>query len=101
MMRLIKSVFIFVVLMAFANSGVAQVSAILSGRIDDATGGPIADATITVKKLETGVTRAVTTDDTGNFRVFSLPVGSYEVRAEKPGFQSVMRKPVNLAVGQE
>src|ERR1700741_286724 len=31
----------------------------------------------------------------------SLPVGSQEVRAEKPGFRAAVRTGINLAVGQE
>src|SRR5437870_2179605 len=101
MIRGIKLAFIFWVFLADTNVGVAQVAGILSGRVDDATGGAVAGATITVRSRETGSTRVVNTDETGNFRVFFLPVGSYEVRAEKPGFQSVVRTSVNLAVGQE
>ncbi len=41
------------------------------------------------------------TDDTGNFRAMSLPVGPYQVRAEKTGFKTQVRTGVNLAVGQE
>ncbi|PYR99825.1 MAG: hypothetical protein DMG12_19635 [Acidobacteria bacterium] len=54
-----------------------------------------------MKSLETGATRAVTTDETGDFRVLSLPVGLQEVRAEKAGFKSTVRTGINLAVGQE
>ncbi len=101
MIKVIRLAFILCVLSAVAETGMAQVAATLSGRVEDATGAVVVAATISVKSLETGSTRTVATDDTGNFRVFALPVGSYEVRADKPGFQSVIRTPVNLAVGQE
>ena len=54
-----------------------------------------------VKSLETGATRAVVTDDAGNFRAMSLPIGAYQVRAEKAGFKTQVRNGVNLVVGQE
>src|ERR1041385_6883575 len=101
MIRLVRQAFIFCVLVGIAGTASAQVAATLSGRVDDATGAVVADATITVKNIETGSTRVVNTNETGNFSVFSLPVGAYEVRADKAGFQSVVRTPVNLAVGQE
>ena len=56
---------------------------------------------VTVRNLETGATRAVVSDDSGDFRALSLPIGPYQVRAEKPGFKTQIRKGVNLAVGQE
>jgi len=81
--------------------GWTQVNATISGRVEDATGAAVGGATVTVKSLETGATRAVTTDETGDFRVLSLPVGLQEVRAEKAGFKSTVRTGINLAVGQE
>src|SRR6266699_1407670 len=81
--------------------GWTQVNATISGRVEDATGAAVGGATVTVKSLETGATRAVTTDETGDFRVLSLPVGLQEVRAEKAGFKSTVRTGINLAVWQE
>src|SRR2546426_7343256 len=81
--------------------GWTQVNATISGRVEDATGAAIGGATVTVKSLETGATRTVTTDETGNFRVLSLPIGSQEVRAERQGFKSAVTRGVNLVVGQE
>ena len=81
--------------------GWTQVNATISGRVEDATGAAVGGATVNVKSLETGATRAVTTDETGDFRVLSLPVGLQEVRAEKAGFKSTVRTGINLAVGQE
>ena len=54
-----------------------------------------------MKSQETGATRVVTTDDAGNYRVLSLPLGPQEVKAEKKGFKAVVRTGINLAVGQE
>jgi hypothetical protein len=81
--------------------GWAQVNATISGKIEDATGAAVGGATVTVKSLETGATRTVTTDETGNYRVLSLPVGPQEVRAEKPGFRAAVRTGINLVIGQE
>jgi hypothetical protein len=78
----------------------AQVSAEISGRIEDPSGAAISGATVTVKSLETGATKAVTSDNTGNFEVLNLPVGPQEVRAEKEGFKSTVRTGINLEVGQ-
>ena len=78
-----------------------QVAASISGKVEDASGAAISGATVTVKSLETGATRVVTTDDAGNFRVLSLPLGPQEVKAEKKGFKAAVRTGINLEVGQE
>src|SRR5262245_36416225 len=88
-------------LLASEGSGWAQVTGAISGRVEDATGAAIGATTITVKTLETGATRSVITDDSGNFRVVSLAIGPQEVKAEKPGFKTAVRLGINLAVGQE
>ena len=89
------------VLVVSPEWGWAQVTATVSGKVEDASGAAVGGATVTVKSIETGAARTVTTDETGNYRVLSLPVGSQEVRAEKPGFQSAVRTGINLVVGQE
>src|SRR4029077_20802112 len=82
-------------------TGRAQVTASITGNVEDAAGAVVREATITVKSQETGATRAVTTDDLGNYRVLSLPLGPQELKAEKQGFKSVVRTGVRLEVGQE
>jgi hypothetical protein len=77
----------------------AQVTASISGNVQDATGGVINGATVTVKNVETGAVRVVSTDESGNYRAVSLPLGLQEVKAEKAGFQSALRTGVNLDVG--
>src|SRR5215831_1777025 len=79
----------------------AQVTASISGKVEDSSGGAVGGATVTVKSVETGATRTLMTDETGNFRALSLPVGTQEVRAEKAGFKSAVRTGINLVVGQE
>src|SRR5690348_13091478 len=81
--------------------GWTQVTANVSGRVEDASGGAVGGATVTVKSIETGATRTVTTEETGSYRVLSVPVGTQEVRAEKAGFKSAVRTGINLAVAQE
>jgi hypothetical protein len=83
-----------------AMPAVAQVSAEISGVVEDTSGAGLGGATVTVKNLETGVTKTVTTNDSGDFDVLSLAVGPQEVRAEKQGFKAAVRTGVNLQVGQ-
>ncbi|PWU02754.1 MAG: TonB-dependent receptor [Terriglobia bacterium] len=79
----------------------AQVAASISGKVEDATGGPVRGATVTVKNAETGATRSVVSDDMGNYHALSLPVGQHEVRAEMNGFKAALRTGINLTVGQQ
>ena len=42
-----------------------------------------------MKSLETGASRTVSTDESGDYTVLGLPLGPQEVKAEKPGFKTV------------
>ncbi len=56
---------------------------------------------VTVTSVETGATRATTTDSAGHYAILSLPLGPQEVKAEKAGFKAVVRTGIDLVVGQE
>jgi Carboxypeptidase regulatory-like domain/TonB-dependent Receptor Plug Domain len=79
----------------------AQVAAAISGHVEDPSSVGVGGATVTVKNLETGEVRTVTTDATGNFRVLSLALGLHEVKIEKTGFKAAVRTGINLEVGQD
>src|SRR3989442_7272299 len=78
-----------------------QVSASVSGRVEDSSGAALPGATVTVTSLETGASRSLRTDEAGTYRVLSLPGGRYEVKAEAAGFKSGLPTRVNLAVWEK
>jgi len=96
-----KQLRLLVVLMAGCGSANAQVTAAISGKVEDATGTGVDGAAITVKTVETGAVRTGTTDAAGNYIVLSLPLGAQEVKVEKTGFKSALRTGINLTVGED
>ena len=99
--RSIANLLLILALLSVPFGVFAQVTASISGKIEDASGSGIAGATVTLKNLETGATRTLATSDAGGFQAMSLPIGPYQVRAEKTGFKTQLRTGVILAVGQE
>jgi Carboxypeptidase regulatory-like domain len=79
----------------------AQVSASLSGLITDPSGASVSSASVTAKNADTGLFRTVSTDQSGRYRFFALPVGPYEVRVRKEGFAEGIRAGIRLVVGQD
>src|SRR5712691_9918805 len=76
-------------------------TATITGTVKDASGAVLPAVLVTAKHLETGLTRTDEADASGNFSIPSLPVGPYEVTAEKMGFRREVRRGIDLAVGQE
>src|SRR5713101_4816433 len=98
----IQGLFLAVILaVGIAGPAPAQVTATISGRVEDPSGAAVPQATVTVTSLETGAGRTVATDAAGTYRVLSLPVGQYEVKAEAAGFKAALQTGISLAVGQE
>lgn len=99
--RLLRGLLAVLLLLSCAHVAWAQMSAAISGKVEDASGAAVSGATVTAKDVETGATRIVTTDATGNYRVLSLPIGLHELRVEKEGFQTAVRTGIKLVVGEE
>ena len=82
----------FAVLLGIAAGSVLlhaqEFRATLTGRVLDSTGGPIPNAKVSVKNTGTGETRAIITDEGGNYLVPLLNPAVYSVKAEAVGFQT-------------
>src|SRR5437867_4375321 len=78
-----------------------NLSAAIYGFVHDTTGAVIQGTTVTAKHTETGLTRTVQTNEEGGYTMQQLPVGSYEITAEKPGFRQQVRSGITLVVAQE
>jgi hypothetical protein len=86
---------------AISIFGQAQASAAdLSGTVVDPNGAVVAGATVTAKNLATGISRTVTANDAGEYKLIGLPPGEYEVTSEGTGFKKTVISPVKLTVGQ-
>lgn len=84
------------------QSAAAQLpTATIFGTVKDATGGMVPGTTITATNMETGRSRSGVTAEDGSYKFSALPVGTYEVRAERPGFEAAVQKDLKLNVGQD
>src|SRR5689334_19906230 len=71
------------------------------GTVTDPTGALVTGAKVTVRNMNTGLERSVTTDDAGNYTVAELPIGPYELRVEQTGFVASVVSNVMVEVASE
>lgn len=71
------------------------------GTISDQTGSAVVGAKVTITDVERRTPRVLTTDQAGAYNAPSLLPGTYTLRAEYSGFQSVERPNIVLEVGRE
>src|SRR5437773_550937 len=91
-------VLLFLCLIAGMSYG--QGGASVQGTISDATGAVLPGASVNVKNSGTGSSVELATDERGRYLAPVLQPGEYEIQASLPGFQTVSRRGIRLAVGQ-
>jgi len=77
-----------------------DVTATITGTVTDQQGAPIVGAGVTAKSVERGTVFKDVSNEAGIFRITNLPVGNYEVRVEKDGFQSSLYPAFSLSLNQ-
>lgn len=90
------------ILLLFASvAGFAQTTGSLSGTVQDPNGAPVAGASVTVKKMDTGEQRNVTTNERGAFSFDIVNPGVYMVTVETKGFKKSVANDVIVSVSKE
>src|SRR5438128_1065683 len=64
----------------------------ISGVVRDSSGAVIPGVMVTAKHIDSGLTRTVTSNETGGYTFQLLPVGAYEITTELPGFKQGVRR---------
>jgi len=75
---------------AFPTVWSQEVTAALTGTILDPTGASIAGAKVSAKDTERGTVYAVQSNGIGVFHLPRIPVGTYDLTVEAPGFQTAV-----------
>ena len=74
------------------------VTASIVGTISDATGAVLPGVTVVATNEGTGLRREVFSNESGNYTIPLLPVGTYSVATELPGFRTEIRTGITLNV---
>ncbi len=89
-------------ILAFPPLAAAQMTrGAISGTVRDVSGAIVPGATVTVTNVDTNATRSVVTDAQGFYRVPALEPGTYTVRTELSGFQTVENRELRLVAAGE
>jgi hypothetical protein len=80
-----------------SHSGLAQQTlGSLNGTVLDPTGAAVPDATITATNASINFTQTTTSQRTGFFQIFNLPIGTYSVKISHAGFETTALKGIVL-----
>ena len=84
----------------FCVAACAQTTGAITGTIEDATRHVLAGVKLSVRHLDTGMSRTTQTSADGRYLIPAAAPGEYEIRAEMPGFRPYMRKGLQVTIGQ-
>ena len=76
-----------------------SITASLQGRVSDSSGAVLTNASVKATNTETGLSRSTTSDSAGEYKIASLPVGSYKVEVKAASFRPQSRA-IALSIGQ-
>jgi len=71
----------------------------LTGSIHDATGAAVANASVTVTNVNTGIVVKTAANGSGDYNLPSLRIGVYNIEASAPGFAASAAKNITISVG--
>ncbi|HEY3443367.1 MAG TPA: TonB-dependent receptor [Paludibaculum sp.] len=74
-------------------------NASITGLVTDASSAAVPNATVTVTNSGTGVSRSVTTNDSGAYTIAPLIPGTYELKVGNSGFKTKVQSNVLLETG--
>jgi Carboxypeptidase regulatory-like domain/TonB dependent receptor len=77
-----------------------EVTATITGTVVDPTRAVIVGAALVARDIERGTVYSVRTNSVGVFDLTRVPVGTYELKVEAPGFQSVFYPSLTLLLNQ-
>ena len=91
--------------LALANSSHLDAQAVGGGQIQgvvaDANGGVVPGAQVEASQTESGLKRVVTSGPDGGYNLPNLPVGPYQIRVTKEGFEAYVQSGVVIQVGND
>jgi Carboxypeptidase regulatory-like domain len=97
---LVSSLLLFSILL-FPTCLLAQDTASITGTVKDVTGASVPNAEVVVSSQERGIKRTTTTNDSGDYLVAGLPIGSVNLTVVAAGFKKYEVDGIVLRVGEK
>src|SRR5262245_5267949 len=98
---LLNAFVIFTIVFLLPAGAAAQTGAgSLTGIVADQSGAAVPGATVTATNQATNVNYNAVSNETGNYTITSVPVGTYILKAELSGFKTATTQPIDVEAKQ-
>ena len=99
--QIVALISILALCLIWTSAAAQTTNATLSGVVRDSSGALVPQVKVTLRNTSKGISRATSTDGEGNYSFSSVEPGTYEIRAERGGFNTEVKSGVIVAVGGE
>ena len=86
-------------LLAYAATAQAQQTGQIFGKVTDASGAVLPGVTVTASSPVLLQPLTATSSETGSYQFPNIPIGTYSVKFELPGFRTVVRDNIRVEIG--
>jgi len=80
--------------------GQAGTQGSMVGKVSDVSGATVANGSVEVTNIDTGLKQAATSDNSGNFEILAVPIGHYKIKVTSPGFKVWNVDRIDITVGE-
>ena len=84
---------------AFSQS--QSINGTIRGQLTDGSGAPVPGASVTIRNVDTGYTRQLTTDNEGRYIAPNLPIGTYSLQAASASFAPLTQNGIHVGAGTD
>jgi len=98
--RRLAWLFLCVCLASTAPAIAQSTTGTIQGTVRDNQGGIIPGATVTLRNIDTNISRDTVTAEEGQWRFGNIPVGNYDLNIELTGFSKYIRTGLTLSLNQ-
>jgi outer membrane receptor protein involved in Fe transport len=91
---------LFTVFFSASNASAQSTGGRIRGTVTDASGGAVVGAKVTLVNEGTNIAREAQTSSSGEYLFLEVPVGTYEVDVNQPGFKKYARKGIVLVLNE-
>jgi hypothetical protein len=98
--RAFRFLLVWLIVPVLVPAASAQTAATISGTVEDTGRLPVPGVTVTARNMDTALARTTETSAEGRYVLAGLPPGNYEVRGELSGFRPMVRRGVEVSIGQ-
>ncbi|PYS47415.1 MAG: hypothetical protein DMF68_16055, partial [Acidobacteria bacterium] len=97
----ISCFYLFIIILFAYSANAQEFRGSITGRVTDAAGATVQGARVSATNVATNLATWATTDESGNYTILFLTPGNYDLAVEAHGFKKLLRRAVEVHVGDK